>query len=67
MTIQQGDRVFARAMDGERLERKAWTGVVMGSDFEVVWVVRPEEWDKAASEGREPDAVPWPAEDVALH
>ena len=48
----------------ELLERRAVTGVVMGNDFEVVRVCAEEEWDTAASEGRQPNSTPWPAEDV---
>lgn len=64
LQINKGDRVMARAADDEQLERRALTGVVMGVDFEVVWVVRPEEWEAAQAQGREPEGVPWPAEDV---
>jgi hypothetical protein len=49
---------------GDRLPRRALTPVVTGSDFLVVWVCREEEWLAATAEGREPEGVPWPAEDV---
>lgn len=39
----------------------------MGRDFAVVWICRPEEWEAAQAEGREPEGVPWPAEDVTRH
>jgi hypothetical protein len=61
--IRAGDHVIARSAKGD-LERRAATGVMMGGDFEVVWVVRPEEWEAAKKEGRDPEAIPWPAEDV---
>ena len=44
--------------------RRALTGVVDGHDFLVVWVCREEEWEAAHRDGRQPDGVPWPAEDV---
>lgn len=64
--ISKGDWVLARDAADEQLERRALTGVVMGQDFEVVWVVRPQEWESAVAEGREPQGVPWPAEDVQV-
>jgi hypothetical protein len=39
---------------------------MMGEDFPVVWASREDEWEAAASEGRPPEGVPWPAEDVRL-
>ena len=66
MNIKPGDRVLALNARGERSERIALTEVVMGRDFPVVWICRPEEWVAARAEGREPDGVPWPAEDVSL-
>ena len=62
--VTRGSKVLARSASGRQLEKRALTGVTMGSDFEVVWVVRPDEWDLAIAENREPEAVPWPAEDV---
>jgi hypothetical protein len=64
MTIQPGSTVLARTAFGDELTRIAQTGVEMGRDFLVVWVTVPQEWEKAQAEGREPDSVPWPAEDV---
>jgi hypothetical protein len=64
--LAPGTPVHVRtAFDGE-LERVALTGVVMGSDFQVVWVCRPEEWVNADREHRTPEGVPWPAEDVRV-
>jgi hypothetical protein len=37
-----------------------------GMNFMVVPVCRPEEWDAAEREGREPDAIPWRAADVKV-
>ena len=66
MDIKAGDQVVALNARGERSERIALTPVVMGRDFLVVWICRPDEWIAAQSEGRSPDGVPWPAEDVWL-
>jgi hypothetical protein len=66
MTVQPGSTVLARTAFGDELVRIALTGVEMGRDFPVVWVVVPYEWEIAQGEGREPDATPWPAEDVRL-
>jgi hypothetical protein len=64
MNITRGDRVLALNARGERSERIALSDAVMGRDFLVVWICRPEEWEAAQAEGREPEGVPWPAEDV---
>jgi hypothetical protein len=58
--------VQARAFDGEHLERVAMTTVVDGDDFPVVWVCREEEWAAARAEVRDPEGIPWPAEDVRI-
>lgn len=63
MEPSPGDRILARAFD-EMRERRAVTGVVEGATFKVVWVCKENEWRVARKEGREPDAVPWPAEDI---
>lgn len=64
--ITPGTHVLARDAFGQLLKRRAVSGPVQGHDFEVVWVCREEEWEAAQAEGREPDAVPWPAEDVRV-
>lgn len=64
MEIKRGDRVLARSAFGDELERRATTGVVRGRDFPVVWVCTEEEWQDAERSGTEPDAEPWPSEDV---
>jgi hypothetical protein len=64
MTIEPGTEVLVKTADGGVLRRRAVSDVERGQDFPVVWVVREEEWVAAQIEGREPDAVPWPAEDV---
>jgi hypothetical protein len=63
-TIQPGDRVEVMSMTGP-LARIAKSTIVEGTRFPVVWVCREEEWTQAINEDREPDAVPWPAEDVS--
>ncbi len=64
--IEPGSNVVVRTADDERLSRRAITGVEMGSKFEVVWVCKEEEWEAADAEGREPRAMPWPADAVEL-
>jgi hypothetical protein len=64
MSIAAGTEVEVRTALDERLPRIATTDVVRGSDFPVVWVCDPAEWAAARAEGREPDADPWPEEDV---
>lgn len=63
-TIQPGGLVTVETALGEHLKRRAVSSVVAGHEFPVVWVARLEEWEAAEREGREPDAVPFPAEDV---
>jgi hypothetical protein len=62
--IEPGTRVTALDAFGHQLKRRAVSPVTMGHDFPVVWVAREDEWQAAQSEGRDPEAVPWPAEDV---
>lgn len=63
--FQRGDWITADAADGVRRELRALGGVVAGGDFAVVWACSPAEWDAAEAEGREPEGIPWPVEDVA--
>ena len=62
--VGPGAHVTVRDALGQLLPRRAITGVVPGHDFPVVWVCGEEEWEAAREEGREPEDVPWPAEDV---
>ena len=62
--IQPGMAVTVRTAEGETLPKLALTAPMMGDDFAVVWVARPEEWDAAQSEGREPQGIPWPVDEV---
>jgi len=64
--IAAGAHVLVRSLGGGQLLKIATTGVVMGYDFLVVWACRPEEWSAAQIEGRQPEAMPWPAVDVSL-
>jgi len=64
--IQPGTHVLARAANDKQLERRAITEPIPGDDFQVVWVCSHEEWDAAQAEGRDPQGIPWPVEDVTL-
>lgn len=66
MEIKQGDRVQAASADGVERQLRALGGVTAGGDFAVVWVCTEQEWTTAQEEGRDPQGVPWPAEDVKL-
>jgi hypothetical protein len=66
MQYRAGDRVVVTTADGSTLPRRALGDVMAGADFPIVLVCRIEEWESAQSEGREPNGVPWPAEDVRL-
>jgi hypothetical protein len=62
--VRRGTKVQVRDAFGRTSEVRATSGVVMGKDFEIVWVCDEEEWKRAESESRRPDSIPWPAEDV---
>jgi hypothetical protein len=64
--IRPGDVVFVRDARGERLRRRAMSGVVDGRDFPVVWVCLEEEWEAGRDRPDLSKGLPWPAEDVAL-
>lgn len=64
MDIRPNSPVNVRTADDQVLPRWALTGVVAGGFFPVVWVCRFEELEAARAEGREPESVPFPAEDV---
>jgi hypothetical protein len=66
MEIKRGDQVVAAAADGVDRHLRALSGEEAGGDFAVVWVCTEKEWEAAEAEGREPQGVPWPAEDVRL-
>lgn len=62
--IQRGDHVIAAAADGRDRELRALGGVIAGGDFAVVWACSEREWEAARAEGRDPEGIPWPADDV---
>lgn len=64
-TITAGQRVVVRDAFGHVLNRVAVTDIVRGHDFPVVWIAHVDEWEASQAEHREPEAVPFPAEDVA--
>jgi hypothetical protein len=64
MNIIKGDLVEVENALGQRHERVALTGVIEGHDFLVVWVAKSEEVTAAEEEGREPQGMPFPVEDV---
>jgi hypothetical protein len=64
--IQRGDWLLAQAADGESRELRALGGVIAGGDFAVVWACSPTEWTAADNEEREPQGIPWPAEDARV-
>lgn len=63
-TIEPGSVVRTEAFGGSLHERRAITSVVEGRDFPVVWVCSEQEWDLARAQGRDPEGIPWPAENV---
>jgi hypothetical protein len=64
--IAAGMLVFVRDVSGKALESRALSAIVPGRDFPVVWACREDEWLTAHAEDRQPEGVPWPAEDVTL-
>lgn len=62
--LRYGMKILVRDAEGKDLPRWALGGIVMGEDFPVVWACREDEWEAAAQEGRAPEGLPWPAEDV---
>jgi hypothetical protein len=64
MSITAGDELLVRTATGTKVPRRAVSGIVAGEAFAIVWVCREEEYESAHAEGREPDAVPWPANAV---
>jgi hypothetical protein len=64
--ISAGQRVFARTSSDRLIPKRATSAILDGMDFPIVWVCREEEWAAAEQEGREPNAVPWPADAVQL-
>jgi hypothetical protein len=63
--FRNGDVILVRDGRGHELRKRALGPVRQGGSFEVVWACREEEWQAAQREGREPEGMPWPAEDVS--
>jgi len=63
-TIRAGQPVLARDAVGDLLARRAVSGVEVENGHQIVWLCNEAEWTAAQTEGREPDAFAWPAEDV---
>ena len=59
-----GDMIVVKDARGHELQKRALGPAVQGGTFRVVWACREDEWLAAQAEGREPDGMPWPAEDV---
>lgn len=66
MDIKPGDLLVVRDAAGHDRPKRALGPVTSGGTFDVVWACREEEWQAAHVEGREPEGMPWPAEDVRL-
>lgn len=66
LAIEKGDLILVRDAVGATLRRRALTGVTRGGDFPVVWACPEREWAEAQEQSRDPEGIPWPAEDVAL-
>jgi len=64
--LVRGSLVEVRDASGDRLSRRALSGILDGASFPIVWACREEEWLAALEEGREPQGTPWPAEDVRV-
>lgn len=64
--IARGDRVRAKAADGTVRDLRALGDIIAGGDFAVVWACSEREWNAALAEGREPQGIPWPADDVTF-
>lgn len=67
VTVEPGTLIRVRDVKGELLPRIALSGVeVDGHDFPIVWACTEREWEAATAENREPEGIPWPAEDVLV-
>ena len=66
MDITPGTKVIVTTVFGQRLERRATTGIEPGDKFEIVRVCSEDEWKAAVGEHRSPIATAWPAEDVEV-
>jgi hypothetical protein len=63
--FRRGDMVQVRIEDGSwRVGLRAISGVEYEDSQPVVWVCWEDEWQSALQEGREPEGMPWPYEQV---
>ena len=62
--IRRGDQLVGAAADGQERELYALGEVIAGGDFAVVWVCSRDEWEAAQFEDREPEGIPWPADEL---
>ena len=65
-SIRPGVKIVVKDVIGRALPRRALTGIQPGGSFPVVWACVEKEWEVASAEGRHPEGIPWPAEDVRL-
>ena len=62
MEIQRGALLECETAGGDHVTMRALGAVVQGStNFPVVWVCTPEEYERAVAAGTEPDGIPWPS------
>ena len=64
--IGPGVAVLVTDSKGRKHPKIALSAIVEGTDIQVVWVCRTEEWETSRKEGREAEGMPWPASDVEL-
>jgi hypothetical protein len=62
--VSAGDLIVVKDRSGQWLRKRALGPVQHGGSFPVIWACREEEWQAAKAEGREPQGMPWPVEDV---
>lgn len=60
MAITRGDVVEATTAGGGLVRMRALGSPMQGQDFPVLWVCTEEEWERATTEGDDPDGLPWP-------
>lgn len=62
--IQPGQRILVKTAGGDWIARVAASEIEAGDRFPIVWVCKPEEWQIAKSEQRDPEVMPWPADAI---
>jgi hypothetical protein len=63
--LKPGDLIRVVDSVGAQRTKRALGPATQGGTFPVVWACREEEWQAATAENREPEGMPWPAEDVS--